>query len=341
MTDPQRIGDEGGSIPIPPPDSEAGTPAVRWYTAVEIAASGSVEPAWIAKPYIAPGAITDLSAKVKLGKTRLIIDAIAAILKRASFLGQPTRKVSVVYLTEENAGTFRHAIARAGLLDSVELHVLLRHDARALSWPEVVAEAIKKCRSTGSELLVIDTLPDWADVRGDEENNAGRALEAMHPLRDATTENLAVVMLRHDRKSGGSVGDSSRGSSAFGGRADILISMKLADGKKRTTRRRLEGVSRYDGIPAVLMVDLKDGHYVAIGEGQDAVITEAATRIQAILEQDGGVLLVKELVTRLDGAVSATTVKRALKKLSDDGIVEVIPKQGKTKRASGYRSAKR
>jgi len=337
MSEPEAIGENGGSILIPPPAHAAGPVPLRWYTAAELAAKGSTEPDWLVRPLIALGSITELSARVKLGKTRLMLDAIAAMLGEVIFLGQPTRKVGVVYLTEEGEATFRQALKRAGLLERVDLHVLLRHDARSLAWPEIVSRAVQKCRDTGSALIVIDTLPDWAGLRGDDENNSGKALEAMQPLQDAAAAHLAIVVLRHDRKGGGAVGDSSRGSSAFSGAADILLSLKPADGKKATTRRRLEGVGRFDGIPAVLTLDLKDGHYVVIGEGRDAVLHAAADRIRKLLEPAGTMLVVDQVFDQMGGDVSKATLKRALAALDEAGAIEKVPKQGKTKKAIGYR----
>jgi hypothetical protein len=133
------------------------------------------------------------------------------------------------------------------------------------------------------------------------------------------------------------VGDSSRGSSAFGGRADILMAMKFADAKKRTTRRLLEAVGRYDGIPLTVMLDIRDGRYTAIGEGRDAVVRGVAMRIQELLERADGVVLGKELQKDLGPEVAASTCKRALKLLVTEGVAQRIEKQGTNKRSHGFR----
>jgi hypothetical protein len=336
MDESGLVSDEGGTVALPPPSSVVGRAGLPWHTAKELAASVSAEPAWIAEPYIAGGAITDLGARVKLGKTRLTLESVAAILRGGLFLGRPTRRVPVVYLTEEAGSTFRQALARAGLLESADLHILLRHDARGTKWPDVVAAAVEKCRETSAQLLIVDTLPDWAEMRGDEENNSGRALEAMQPLRDAAASGLAVVMLRHERKAGGPVGNSTRGSSAFAGSADILLSLKPADGAAGTTRRLLEGVGRFDGIPAGLTLDLVDGHYVALGEGTDALVATTAERIHALLVSEGGVLLADPIRQKL--GLKKGTAGKALKLLVADGRLEVVPGQGQTRRGKGYRA---
>ena len=47
----------------------------------------------------------------------------------------------------------------------------------------------------------------------------------MKPLQLAAADGLGVVVGRHERKSGGDIGDSARGSSAFGGAVDTIITI--------------------------------------------------------------------------------------------------------------------
>jgi hypothetical protein len=56
----------------------------------------------------------------------------------------------------------------------------------------------------------------------------------------AGSAGLAVLMLRHERKGGGEVGESGRGSSAFAGAVDVILQLKRPEGN---TRRRC-GCSR-------------------------------------------------------------------------------------------------
>ena len=70
-------------------------------------------------------------------------------------------------------------------------------------------------------MLVVDTLFKFAGIRGDGENASGEAVEAMGPLQLATSAGLSVAVIRHERKSGGNVGDSARVSSAFGGKPTL------------------------------------------------------------------------------------------------------------------------
>ena len=103
----------------------------------------------------------------------------------------------------------------------------------------------RACGSAGSpaargETLGSRRLPQFAGLKGDGENSATAVLVAMQPLQEAAARyNLAVVMVRHERKSGGEVGDAGRGSTAFAGAADIVVSIRRAEGNSRPTIREL------------------------------------------------------------------------------------------------------
>jgi hypothetical protein len=109
----------------------------------------------------------------------------------------------------------------------------------------VVRAAIARCKEVGAETLLVDTLRQFAGLRGDAENNSGDALRAIEPLQRAAAEGLAVIVDRHERKGGGEVGESGRGSSAFAGAVDILLSLRRPEGRARATMRVLHALSRF------------------------------------------------------------------------------------------------
>jgi len=101
---------------------------------------------------------------------------------------------------------------------------------------------------------MIDTLPGLAGLQGDAENSAGHAIAALRPLQEANAPDLAKLVIRHTRKSGGDLVEAGRGSSAFAGEADVLVSMSQPQGA-RPTVRRLEAIGRFEAIPPVLTVE--------------------------------------------------------------------------------------
>jgi hypothetical protein len=181
-------------------------------------------------------------------------------------MGEATSKTAVVYLTEQPERTFRETLRRAGLLDRDDFHVPFWHDVAGEDWATVVRRAVEYAESVDAALLVIDTMPQFAGLKGDAENNSGDALAAIQPLQQAAAvHDLAVVIVRHDRKSGGEVGDSSRGSSAFAGAVDTIVQMRRAEGNVRSSIRVLSSLSRFDEVPDTRVIELTDEGYVALG----------------------------------------------------------------------------
>jgi hypothetical protein len=180
---------------------------------------------WVLQGYFAAGSIAEMSGKIKTGKTSLLQSACAAILDGVPFLGQPTGKTKVLYLTEQPDTSFREAMERAGLLGREDFHVLSFGDTRGVAWPDVVRAAVIHAKRIGAGLLIVDTLSQWAGLSGDSENDSGTAIEAMNPLQFAAAQGLAVIVVRHERKSGGEISDAGRGSSAFGGVVDVILSL--------------------------------------------------------------------------------------------------------------------
>lgn len=90
---------------------------LSFHTADEIASLPGAKVRWIVPPWVAALSITEVTGKAKVaGKTTFLLAAVACILRGELFLGHPTQRVRVVYLTEERPATFSAALKRAGLL---------------------------------------------------------------------------------------------------------------------------------------------------------------------------------------------------------------------------------
>lgn len=258
--------------PMPLPDDvpEEGPPLVRFRTAAELAAETPALVRWVIWPLVAAGTITLLSGAAKLaGKTTLVMRAIAAMVLGERWLDHPTIRGPVVYLTEEPDASFRLALDRAGLTECKDLHVLSRHCSLA-TWEGAVEAARAKAKEVGAVLLVVDTYAEWTDLGSDAENNAGDAKRVIAPLKRAAAEGLAVLVIAHDRKSGGDVGQSIRGSSALPGAVETIICVHSGENR---TERVLEMRGRLD-MPSSLVLDrLPDGSYLCKGS-KDSVAHE-------------------------------------------------------------------
>jgi hypothetical protein len=309
---------------------EVEVPAERKFifrTAREIAAATPEETEWIVRPWWAKGATTEVDGKIKqAGKTTWVSHGIAAVVQGKTFMGEETKKTRVVYLTEQSPTSFRKVLERAGLTDSEDVLILPWHETMGVPWPEVARAATDKALEFGAELLVIDTLGQFAGIRGDAENSAGAAHEAMEPVQEAAARGLAVVLTRHERKGGGEVGESGRGSSAFGGAVDIILSIRRADGNVRPTVRVIESLSRFDETPDKLVIELFNGSYRSLGDATAFAEEEARAAILDVLPaQHENALTTNELLDKLkEQDVKRTAAQNALVELLQRGSVTRI-----------------
>jgi len=280
---------------------------------------------------VVPGSITELAGGPKKGKTTLMLGMIEATLAGLPFIGLPVRRTPVVLVSEEGPATLREALARAGLDKSQDLLIIAGASARRLGWEQLVAAAVAECRQAGASLLVVDTLPGLAGLSGESENDSGAALAAMAPLRIAADEGLAVVTTRHARKSGGQVGEASRGSSAFAGVADTLVLLAGIEGGAPEARR-LTTVSRFEGLPPELDIELVNGRWRSCGTpGQHAFRAQRQAVLEALPEADGWTA---ETVAQAVPALSPRRAREHLDQLAREGTVA---RAGQGKRGDAFR----
>jgi len=307
---------------------------IRFTTATELAERVPPKVDWLVRGLLACGAITELDGKVKKGKTTLVFDMIRAILDGRRFLGEQTRRTNVVLLTEQPLTSISASLRRSGLMGRDELRVLLASDVLGVEWLPIAKAAIAECEQHDSLMLVVDTLPRFAGLRGDAENNAGDALGAMEPLELAAKNGIAVLFTRHERKGGGEIGDAGRGSSAFGGAVDILLSLRPRGGNSKSTLRELHSLSRFEETPDHLVVEWTDEGYMSRGDSACVAAEEARRGIlRSLPSVEGEALTVKELTESIEDA-KPSTVRDTLKQLADGGEVERI---GEGKRGDPYR----
>ena len=153
---------------------------MRFRTAQQICRETPPQVPWVSRPWVAAGAITEVVGKPKTaGKTTWILHMVHAVLDGTDFMGEPTEKTAVVYLTEERHATFRQALERTGLSKRRDLIVLQWRQTFDMSWQEVVAAAVEECNRRGAQMLVVDTVSQFAHLPGDTENYAGEAFRSI------------------------------------------------------------------------------------------------------------------------------------------------------------------
>lgn len=293
---------------------------LKFRTAREVADMVAEEVEWYLPGYIAAGAVTEVDGKIKAaGKTTFVTHAVRAVVTGDPFIGLQTHPTGVLYLTEQPPSSFRVALRRAGLLDRDDVVVVFWRDTARMPWHDVVAAAVRLCHELDLGILVVDTLGRFAGLHGDAENDAGAAAAAMAPLQLAAADGLAVVVLRHERKAGGEVGDSARGSSAFGGAADIVVALKRREGAARPTLRELHALSRFDETPSQLVIELTEEGYVALGDEPCVARAEAQAKVTAVLAAHQAAPLTLDELRDLLPNVSRATLQRAVDDLISKG----------------------
>ena len=269
--------------------------------------------------YLAKGAITELAAKPKVGKTHLALQIAASVTKGYEILEHSTMTCPVLYLTEQGRTSYASQARKLKL--GADWHVLLRASVRSLEWDQVgeLVHAYVTQHHVG--LVIVDTLSDWAGLRGDDENSAGAALAAMSPLRHIAEAGCAVLAVRHERKGTAEIGEASRGSSAFGGAMDILLALRRTRGRGHENRRELLGVGRFDETPPAVTVQLNgDNRYHLVAFGEDARAKEAEDLVLSVLPVDEAWAM-PESEVREKTELSHSTCSRALNDLAKRNVV--------------------
>lgn len=303
---------------------------MKFITARELFESNPEPVEWVCKPWLATEAITVLDGAPKsAGKTTFALAMCAAILRGEDFLGEPTAKTAIFYLTEEARGSFMAALRRAGIAEASDFHILFWRETHQIhdrgtelsAWEQVMDKAVRHTKRVGAKLLVVDTFAQFAKLTGDKENSAGDVLKAMRPIQRARDEDLAVLVIRHERKGGGSVGESGRGSSALSGAVDIILQLKSPEGRQADTHRKIEALSRFDETPRQKTISLTDDGYQVLGETDAVAVAGAIKQILACLPSGSANVFsidqLRELTT-----IARTTLQAALNQLQEDGTLD-------------------
>lgn len=265
-----------------------GPPA--FYTGADLATALNDEPEFIAE-FVPVGSLVDVIGLPKVGKSTLIADLTHAVIKGKPFLGRLTKQGPVVYLTEQGKASFRETIKRVGLVGCADLHLMFYGDHAGKTWPEIAALALAKAKEVGAELIVVDTLPQFAGMEGDAENSAGAALEAVRPLQAINAQGIAVVVNRHERKGGGSLTNSGRGSGAFAGAMDVIVRIRKPEGNVDPNLRVLDAVGRFD-VPSELYISFDDrsGTFHSRGDNAAFARNRLEDQITDVLIDAGGAI---------------------------------------------------
>ena len=272
---------------------------------------------WLAWPFAATGLATITDELPKLGKTIFFLQGILASHRNHPFLGQATRPMRVIYVSEQSAASLAVQVRQIGFSGSEPIDEL-RWITRELWSRFVFAEFLERLerqflRDGRYNTLIFDT---WHTIARLEDENAAAEVNRLGNLTiDVAARNkVALALGRHDRKSGGEVGLSGRSSIQLSGLVDVILHLVRVSGNE--AQRRLEILGRVPGLPAEQLIELMDGEYINRGAPESAA-DETAARVERVggwlLEFPG--LTAEEIVARFarlvpPAEISLATAKR-------------------------------
>ena len=313
--------------------------AHRFHTAAEVAQDTQERPPAVVEDLLfAAHSHLLIGPPKESGKSTLCFSLAAAIAGGHPWAGRRTHKGAAVYLSEEGAHGQGYKVRKHGLAACGDVYLAGPADLTGLDFAARVDAVCKLAADVGAIVVFVDTLSAVAGVRGDEENSAGAALELMAQVDRLKQAGLAVVCVQHQRKGGGSLSESARGSSAAAGGVDFLLSLEKPLGSGHDNRRILTIRGRVD-VPPTLVIDLAaDGCFHYVGDVAAAVRNEARQAIVDLLTTAAEPLTEAELVDALKEAdIGRTSTQNALRELLVAGTVERAKGAGSaTNRAFGY-----
>ena len=285
-------------ISLPETNSEEAPQGVRFTLLDSLSEGAATEPQWLWRGFVAREATTLIGGGPKVGKSTLLFALLAAIRNGEPFLECETELDGAVLLSEERPQTIALKARSLGLSNSIPaeplaigpetnsppVYVVPRHDAMGTPWAEVVKQATAFALGHGCGLLVVDTWNAWASLGGEDENAAGAVLKAVTPLGDAAAAGLAVLLIAHQRKSGGEYGEGIRGSSALAGAVDVVVELERLKGDHRSARI-VRSVSRFPSTPDELAFRFtEEGWFETFDPEEASAAAERARVLDAVRE---------------------------------------------------------
>ena len=275
--------------------------------------------------FIAKGTLNLLIAYMKTGKSTLVYRLIICIAQGLDFLERKTDRGAVLILAvEEHVRDVERRLKRFGLRedDPVYVHV---------GTVQEQSETLKTIKNFVIEkkivLVVIDSLSRFWSVM--DENNNMEVIREVSPLLEMAREtDAAVLLVHHERKSGGDDGRSIRGGSALFGLVDQAIFLERRPGEA-SNKRILKTLGRYEESPPELIVELVGDDYKVLGTPEEFGQSQAMEKVKAVLTLEP--MDVKTIAKEAETTEKLT--RRALETLRERGEIERI---GTGKKADAF-----
>jgi hypothetical protein len=264
--------------------------------------------------YIPKGVLALLIAYMKTGKSTLVYRVVVCIAQGINFLERKTERGAVLILAvEEHPRDIERRLRRFGMTedDPVYIHI---------GPVQEQVEALKSIRDFIIEkkivLVVVDSLSRFWKVQ--DENNNMEVIREVSPLLEMAREtNAAVLLVHHERKSGGEDGRSIRGGSALFGLVDQAIFLERRPGEV-SNKRVLKTLGRYDDSPPELIIELVGDDYNVLGTPEEFGEVQAVEKVKTVLTVEP--MDVKTIAKEAD--TTEKLARKALESLKERGEAE-------------------
>jgi AAA domain len=200
---------------------------------------------WIAWPFTAFGPVrTSVVGDPKEGKTTYALALASSVIRGAQFLDRPATQMPVVYLSEQSQATFYRQMPPALKAHGEPgLYYVPFPNNFGFTWAEFVRGGIETCIKIESQLLIIDTVGKFSQL--EDEADPGDVAGALRELDRAHSEGISVMILKHSRKSGGSITTAPAGSYKWNADVDHICYLTKPRGMGEH-QRKLECIGRLD-----------------------------------------------------------------------------------------------
>jgi archaellum biogenesis ATPase FlaH len=215
---------------------------------------GEVE--WHLPGLIPAGAFVVPYGPPKCGKTTLCMHMAASLAGAQEFLdGRGLLNVLWLDLEQPRRVTQRR-------LHEVHAHTAVADFQVYQGAPPSLGELFAAIDTLKPHVVFVDSLSRW--LRLESENDNAELTRTLGPiLTGFQARDVSLVAIHHDRKSEGEGGRNLRGASGLLAMCDVAIEVRV-EGDGNSTRRRLNIVSRHEGMRQML-VRLTDRGFVDEG----------------------------------------------------------------------------
>lgn len=284
----------------------------RLMTAAEILATEAQPIPWVWDLFLPRGALALLVAFMKVGKSTFIYALAIAVARGDSFLRYPTQQGGVLVLAlEEHPRDVRRHLEQFGMRPEDPIYVVT---GQLQNNPDLLEEIERFIIKNNITLVIIDTLTQFWTVA--DENSNAEVIREVSPLLDlARQTDAAVLLVHHERKSGGDDGRGIRGGSALFALVDQAFLLDRRHGGDET-HRVLRTFGRYFETPREVVLALQDSDYLNLGTGEDFNAIDERV-FSSLLDEPRSIVTISE-----DLHLTYKVVRRALDNLGDRVVRE-------------------